>query len=333
MKVAFFDTHKFERPVFEEENKSHRHEFVYFETKLNEKTVEIAKGFPCICVFVNDRLNRKVLETLSTNGTRYIALRSAGFNHVDLVAARELGIKVARVPEYSPYAVAEFAVSLLLTLNRKTHRAYNRVREGNFSLDGLVGYDLHQKTVGVIGTGKIGAVFCRIMRGFGCRVLAYDIKKDESLLADGFQYTELNELLRQSDIISLHVPLSANTLHMIDQKAFELMKKGVILINTGRGALIDTKALITALKAGQVGGAGLDVYEEEEGVFFSDLSGQVLQDDILVRLMTFPNVLLTSHQAFLTQEALSAIAKTTLFNVTEMEIGRGIRYEIQAASN
>jgi D-lactate dehydrogenase len=253
---------------------------------------------------------------------RLIALRSAGFNHVDLDAATRLGFAVVRVPEYSPYAVAEHAVALILTLNRKTHRAYNRVREANFSLDGLVGFDLHGKTVGVIGTGRIGAVMLRIMHGFGCRLVAHDVREDAAIAKEmPVRYVALQELLGESDIISLHVPLTPDTRHLIDAAALSRMKPGVILINTGRGALIDSQALVAALKRGHVGGAGLDVYEEEERIFFNDLSDQVLQDDVLARLLTFPNTLITSHQGFLTHEALANIAETTLASVRAFERG------------
>ena len=314
MRIAFFDEHSYERKAFDDANADH--EIVYFESALTPATAHIAKGFPAVCAFVNDCLSEPCLQTLAEGGTKLIALRSAGYNHVDLPAATRLGLTVVRVPEYSPYAVAEHAVALLQTLNRKTHRSFNRVREGNFSLDGLVGVDLHGKTVGVIGTGKIGKVFVNIMNGFGCRILAYDVSHEESVSA---QYVSFEELLRKSDIISLHVPLTRETRHLIDEKAFSQMKEGVILINTGRGALIDTHALIVALKKGKVGAAGLDVYEEEEGIFFHDLSGTILTDDVLARLMTFPNVLITGHQAFLTREALKNIAETTLENVSAFE--------------
>lgn len=330
MKIAIFDTHQFERRIFESENQKFQHDLTFFDARLTEQTVDLAAGFQCICAFVNDRLNRKVIQDLAARGTKYIALRSAGFNHVDLRASREFGIKVVRVPEYSPHAVAEHAVALILTLNRKTHRAFNRVREGNFSLDGLVGFDLFGKTVGIVGTGKIGAVLARIMKGFGCEILLYDLKQDLSLVGQGMQYVELKELFSRSDIISLHVPLNPQTHHMINDVSLALTKPGVMLINTGRGALIDSRSLIEHLKKGHIGSAGLDVYEEEEGIFFSDLSNQVLQDDVLARLLTFPNVLLTSHQAFLTNEALKAIAQTTLFNMAEMRDDKTLTNEVFA---
>jgi D-lactate dehydrogenase len=315
--VAIFDSHRFEREAFTRANVSHQHTLTFFEPRLTPETATLAVGFDAVCSFVNDRLNAEALATLQRQGIRLIALRSAGFNHVDLEAAARLSLTVVRVPEYSPYAVAEHAVTLLLALNRKIHRAYNRVREGNFSLDGLVGVDLHGKTVGVVGTGRIGAVMLRIMHGFGCRLLASDMAPNPALETElGVAYVPLPELFASSDIVSLHVPLTPSTRHLIDARALAAMKRGVILINTGRGALVDTTALIAALKTGHIGGAGLDVYEEEEGVFFNDLSGEVLQDDVLARLLTFPNTLITSHQGFLTREALDNIADTTLANIT-----------------
>lgn len=330
MKIAFFDTHQFERNIFQKENEKFNHEIAFFESRLTEQTANAVAGYPCVCAFVNDRLDSKTLQAISANGTRLIALRSAGFNHVDLESARDFGLQVVRVPEYSPHAVAEHAVALILSLNRKIHRAYNRVREGNFSLDGLVGFDLYKKTVGVVGTGRIGSVLAKIMNGFGCQVLAFDRMQNPTLVAAGVQYVSLDELLRKSDIISLHVPLTPETHYIIDSKALLLTKPGVMLINTGRGALIDTKALIQHLKSGHIGCAGLDVYEEEEGIFFENLSDQILQDDQLARLLTFPNVLLTSHQAFLTEEALTNIAQTTLQNIAEFENGKDLSNEVSA---
>ncbi len=330
MKVYFYDAHSFEKEHFCEANKEFGHDFNFFEGKLSPKTAILSKGYPCICAFVNDRLDEEVLTILASNGTKLIALRSAGYNHVDLKAAKKLGLQVVRVPEYSPYSVAEHAVTLLLTLNRKLHKSYNRVREGNFSLEGLVGFDLHGKTVGVIGTGKIGKVFIKIMKGFGCHVLAYDLYPDQEFAQTiGFKYSEMDEVLEQADIISLHVPLSPETKHMINDTALEKMKKGVFLINTSRGGLIDTKVLISALKSGHIGAAGLDVYEEEEHYFFKDLSNQVLDDDVLIRLMTFPNVILTSHQGFLTSEALSNIAKTTLTSMTQFDKNLPLTYKLK----
>lgn len=328
MKVMFYDTHTYDREQFCLANQNGKHELSFYEGRLTEKSVSIAADFPVVCAFVNDHLNREVLTTLKQNGTKLIALRSAGYNHVDLPAAKELGLKVVRVPEYSPFAVAEHAVALLLTLNRKMHKAFNRVREGNFSLDGLVGFDLHQKTVGVIGTGKIGRVFIQIMRGFGCTVLAHDPKPTPELNAQGVSYVGLDELFKRSDIVSLHCPLFPETKHLINEKTLGQMKKGAILINTSRGKLIETKALIEALKNGQLGAAGLDVYEEEEHYFFNDHSGEVVNDDVLARLMTFPNVLLTSHQGFLTKEALSNIAQITLDNISDFEANLPLKNEV-----
>lgn len=330
MKVGVFDTHRFEREFFNAANQKAGHEIDFFEPRLTEQTAVLAKGFPCVCVFVNDRLNASVLRALAAGGTHYIALRSAGFNHVDLQVAAELGMKVVRVPEYSPYAVAEHAVALILALDRKLHRAFFRARDGNFSLDGLIGFDLHGKTVGLVGTGKIGAVMARIMNGFGCRVLGVDRTPNPDLLgeAGGVRYVDMDVLMRESDIISLHVPLTPETRHLVDANAIAKMKKGVMLINTGRGALIDTRALIQGLKSGHIGAAGLDVYEEEEGIFFEDLSGQILQDDVLARLLTFPNVILTAHQGFLTREALENIAETTLQNISDLETSQSSRHEV-----
>ncbi|HVK61797.1 MAG TPA: 2-hydroxyacid dehydrogenase [Bdellovibrionales bacterium] len=319
MRVTVFDTHSFDKDALTAANAG-RHELHFIEARLTESTVNLAKDAEVVCCFVNDRLNATVIYALKNLGVKLIALRSAGFNHVDMKAAHECHIPVVRVPEYSPHAVAEHAVTLLMTLNRKTHKANNRVRECNFSLDGLVGFDLYQKTVGVIGTGRIGKVFAQIMRGFEANVVAFDRDPDiEWANTNRVRFVSLEELLITSDVISLHVPLNDGTLHLLNEKAFAVMKKTVILVNTGRGALIDTKALIVALKKKSIGGACLDVYEEEEGVFFSDFSLVGIDDDILARLMTFPNVLITSHQAFLTHEALRNIAETTLNSVNSFE--------------
>jgi D-lactate dehydrogenase len=289
----------------------------------------LAAGCQAVCSFVNDRVDAAALQTLHDVGVRFIALRCAGFNHVDLAAAHALGIRIARVPEYSPYAVAEHAVALILSLNRKIPKAHARVREGNFTLDGLEGFDLHGKTVAVIGTGRIGQVLAQIMRGFGCEVLLVDLYPNEAFARDtGCTYVSLDEAYRRADIISLHVPLTPDTLHVIDPGAIARMKPGVMLINTGRGGLIDTKALIGGLKSGRIGAAGLDVYEEEAGIFFCDLSDAVIQDDLLARLMTFPNVLITAHQAFLTREALHNIAETTLANLTAFASGAAMANEV-----
>ncbi len=322
MRVAVFDTHRFERDTFRTANERFGHELTFFEPRLTRHTAPLAAGFGAVCSFVNDQLDADTLDALHAGGVRLVALRSAGHNHVDFHAAKRLGLPVARVPAYSPYAVAEHAACLVLALNRKIHRASNRVRESNFSLDGLVGFDLHGKTVGIIGTGRIGAVMARIMHGFGCELLAHDVSPDGQLAERfGLTYVGLPELYQRSDVVSLHVPLSPQTHHLVGAEALAGMKRGVFVINTGRGALLDTGALIAALKSGHVGAAGLDVYEEEDGVFFRDLSDQVLQDDVLARLLTFPNVLVTSHQGFLTREALANIAETTLENVRAFEHG------------
>lgn len=329
MKVAVFDAHKFELPLFDELNREYGNEFVFFDVRLKEDTAQLALGFSAICCFAHDKLSASVLTKLKQGGTKFIALRSAGFNNVDLDAAARLGIKVARVPAYSPYSVAEHAVALILALNRKICRASSRVHELNFSLDGLMGFDLHGKSVGVIGAGKIGSVFAKIMLGFGCVVRIYDKKINEDLAAlPNLHYVSIDELYEKSDIISLHLPLSPLSQHIIDRKALVKMKTGVMIINTGRGALIDTKDLISALKSGHIGAAGLDVYEEEENIFFEDLSGTVLQDDVLARLMTFPNVLITAHQGFLTKEAIHNIVQTTLENLREFERGISLTNEI-----
>jgi D-lactate dehydrogenase len=316
MIIAVFDTHRFDRAALEKENAAFGHELRFYEARLEQSTAQLAAGCDAICAFVNDALDRPTLTILQAVGVRLIALRCAGYNQVDLFAAAELGLVVTRVPEYSPYAVAEHAVALLLALNRKLHRAYNRVRESNFSLEGLVGFDLHGKTVGIVGTGKIGSVFAKIMAGFGCRLLAFDAYPRADLAVT---YVDAPQLLAESDIISLHVPLLPETYHFLDQKTLAQSKPGCFIINTSRGALIEAQALVDALKSGQVGGAALDVYEEETGVFFHDLSGQVLQDDVLARLISLPNVLITSHQAFLTHEALANIARTTLETAAAFE--------------
>ncbi|MBN8228436.1 2-hydroxyacid dehydrogenase [Corallococcus macrosporus] len=322
MRIAFFDTHRFDRTAFEAANATSGHALTWFEPRLTSQTVGLAAGFPAVCSFVNDRLDGPCLQALAAGGTRLVALRSAGFNHVDLEEAGRLGMAVVRVPEYSPQAVAEHTAALVLALNRKVHRAYARVREWNFSLDGLVGFDLHGRTVALVGLGRIGRATARIFHGFGCRLLAVDPRLSaDDAKALGLEPVTLEDALGRADILSLHVPLTPATRHLIDAKALARMKPGAMLINTGRGALIDSHALLGALKSGHLGAAGLDVYEEEEGIFFQDLSGQVLQDDVLARLLTFPNVLVTAHQAFLTREALDAIARTTLQSVTRFERG------------
>lgn len=319
MKIAFFSTQTYDKVFFDQHNARFGNAIDYFETALNEKTVNLLTDADAVCVFVNDRINREVLQELSRKKIGLVALRCAGFNNVDLEAARALNIKVVRVPAYSPHAVAEHAVAMLMTLNRKTHKAYNRVREQNFSLTGLLGFDLNGKTVGVIGTGNIGQVFSKIMLGFGCRVLAYDLKPVTQLQAAGVTYVPLAEIFTQSDILSLHCPLNDQTRYLINDQSVQQMKTGVMLINTSRGALIDTRAVIQGLKSGTIGALGIDVYEQEEKLFFRDLSEKIIKDDLIARLSSFPNVLITAHQGFFTQEALTQIAITTLTNVQRFE--------------
>ena len=319
MKVAVFSAKPYDRSFLEQENAQHQHELVFFEARLNQATVVLASGFDAVCVFVNDQLDEWVLQTLVMGGTKVIALRCAGFNNVDLKSARAHDIAVVRVPAYSPHAVAEHTVALILTLNRQIHRAYARVREGNFALDGLLGFDLHGLTVGVIGTGKIGIEVARIMNGFGCRVMGHDVAPHPHAERIGIEYAVLDELLAAADIVTLHCPLTPQTRHVIDERSLARMKSGVMIINTSRGALIDTAAVIGGLKSGQIGYLGLDVYEEEADLFFEDLSNLVLQDDVFARLLTFPNVVITGHQAFFTRNALEAIARTTLANLSDLE--------------
>jgi D-lactate dehydrogenase len=328
MKVAVFSAKPYDRTFLERANAG-RHELAFLEARLSLETAVLAAAFPTVCAFVNDRLDADVLKSLAGAGTRHIALRSAGFNHVDLEAAHDLGVRITRVPAYSPHAVAEHTVGLILALDRKVHRAYARVREGNFALEGLLGFDLHGKTVGIVGTGKIGAVVARIMNGFGCRIVAYDVAPNPDCTTLGVEYLSLRDLFTRSDIVTLHCPLTESTHHMINADTLSIMKPGAMLINSGRGALIDTRAVIDALKSGRLGHLGLDVYEEEGPLFFEDRSGRVLQDDVFARLLTFPNVVITGHQAFFTEEALSAIAETTLENVTAFEQGRTLANEVR----
>ena len=319
MRVAVFSTRPYDRLFLERANAGGRHQLEFHESRLDDSSAGAANGALAVCAFVNDHLDARVLRRLHAGGVRLLALRSAGFNHVDLEAAAALGILVGRVPEYSPYAVAEHTVALLLSLNRHLHRAYARVREGNFALEGLLGFHLHGRTIGVVGTGKIGECFARIMAGFGCQLLGHDPQPNAVCLALGMRYVELPEMLATSDVISLHCPLTPQTRHLINADALARMKPGAMLLNTSRGAVVDTPAVIAALKAGTLGSLGLDVYEEESNLFFRDLSGEVLHDDIFARLLTFPNVLITGHQAFFTKEALSAIATTTLANIDAFE--------------
>ncbi len=322
MRVAIFSARTYDRAFLEPANAGHGHELTFLEARLTPRTAVLAEGHEAACAFVNDDLGRATLEALAAAGVRHVALRSAGFNHVDLDAASEIGLTVTHVPRYSPHAVAEHAVGLVLALNRKIHRAHARVREGNFALTGLLGVDLHGRTVGVIGTGAIGEVFARIMgAGFGCRLLAHDPAPRESVRALGADYVGLPELLEGSDIVSLHCPLTPATHHMIDAGAVARMRPGAMLINTSRGGLVDTVAVIDGLKSGRIGHLGIDVYEEEAGLFFEDRSDLVITDDVFSRLLTFPNVIVTGHQGFFTEEALAEIAATTLRNLTLLERG------------
>ncbi len=317
MKIAFFDAKPYDKPSFEKYGNEYGVAFKYFETRLNEDTVELARGYDGVCAFVNDTVNAEVIDRLYKMGVKILALRCAGFNNVDMKYAHGK-LHVFRVPAYSPYAVAEHAIALLLTSIRRIHKAYIRSRDFNFSLSGLTGFDLHGKTVGVIGTGKIGRVFIDICRGFGMKVLAYDKFPAQDLdNGDTVRYVQLDELFAKSDIISLHCPLTEETHHMIDEKAIEKCKKGVVIINTSRGALVDAQALLDGIKSRKVGAACLDVYEEESDLFFEDNSGHILEDDILARLISMPNVIVTSHQAFLTEEALENIAETTVRNIVD----------------
>lgn len=321
MQIVFFSTQAYDRESFLSQPTLAGCELVFQQPKLTVDTAVLAAGAEVVCAFINDDLSAPVLEKLAAGGTRLIALRSAGYNHIDLEAAQRLSLAVAHVPSYSPHAIAEHTIALILALNRHLNRAYNRTREGDFSLRGLTGFDLVNKTVGIIGTGQIGAAFARIMAGFGCRLLAYDPFPNPEVQALGAEYLPLEELFPQAHIVSLHCPLSPATHHLINAKTLALMQKGSMLINTSRGALVDTPAVIEALKSGHLGHLGLDVYEEEADLFFSDLSDYPLQDDVLARLLTFPNVIITAHQAFLTREALAGIASTTLQNVAAWQRG------------
>lgn len=331
---CFFSTKSYDRQSFEVANADYHHDLTFFDVQLNPKTAVLAAEFPAVCIFVNDFADAATLDILANRGTRLLALRSAGFNTVDLQRAAELGIKVVRVPAYSPYAVAELAVGLVLMLNRKLYRAYNRVRDDNFSLEGLLGFDLHGCTVGVVGTGKIGMVFAQIMQGFGCSLLGYDAYPNAQFEALGkARYVTFPELLTSSDIISLHCPLLPETHHLINANTIEQMKPGVMLINTSRGGLIDTAAAIEGIKSGRIGHLGIDVYEEEEALFFQDLSDTIIQDDTFQLLQSFPNVVITAHQGFFTQDALSKIATTTLSNITDFEQGQFLKNEVTRNTN
>ncbi len=331
MKIAFFSAKQYDEDFFTQSNAVHHHDLTFFEARLNTDTVDLAQHFDTVCVFPNDTLDAPVIEKLSEYNVKAIALRCAGFNNVDLNACKQNGIPVVRVPAYSPYAVAEHTVALMMTLNRKTHKAYNRVREGNFALEGLMGFDFHNRTAGVIGTGKIGEVTAGILKGLGCHVLASDPNPNETCKAMGVNYVEISELLKKSDIITLHCPLTPDTHHLINEKAITQMKDNVMLINTSRGGMVDTQAVIQGLKSGKIGYLGLDVYEEEADLFFEDLSDEVIQDDVFSRLLTFPNVVITGHQAFFTKDALKNIADTTLQNISTIEQNKPCDNAIQAS--
>jgi D-lactate dehydrogenase len=323
MKIAFFSAKAYDKTYFNQSNQAYGFELVYFENALQPSYVNlIPAGTEAICAFVNDQLGAQVLGELASKGVRILALRCAGFNNVDLKAAEALGLVVCRVPAYSPEAVAEHTMAMLLTINRKTHKAYNRVREQNFSLDGLIGFNLHGKTVGVIGTGKIGKAFIRILNGFGCRVLAFDPFPDPAIESGQVSYVDLENLFRESDVVSLHCPLTPENHYLIQEKTLSLMKRGVVLVNTSRGGLLNTTDVIAALKTKRVGALCIDVYEQEEKLFFRDLSSNIIEDDTIQRLMSFPNVLITAHQAFLTEEALTEIAGVTLRNIADWQAGK-----------
>jgi len=331
MKITFFSTQPYDKTFFIEQNKSFGYDLEFLEVQLNEQTIQLANA-EVICAFVNDHLDEPVIGALAERGVKLIALRCAGFNNVDLKATRKYGIKVVRVPAYSPQAVAEHAVAMMMTLNRKTHKAYNRIREQNFSLNGLLGFDLHGKTVACIGTGNIGEVFCRIMLGFGCHVLAFDVKPNEALQKLGVSYLPMAELFQKADVVSLHCPLNEQTRYLINEESVKKMKKGVMLINTSRGGLVDTKAVINGLKSGIIGALGIDVYEQEENLFFRDLSEKIIADDVISRLMSFHNVLITAHQGFFTQEALTQIASVTLSNIRAFEHANPLLNEVAIAN-
>lgn len=329
MRIAVFDTKRYDRAALTKANAGFNHKLEFFEDRLNRSTVPLAAGFDAVCPFVNDRVDAATIEELARVGVKLITLRSAGFNSVDITAAAEHGVKVMRVPAYSPEGVAEHVFALLLTLVRRTHRAYTRVRDGNFSLEGLVGFNLHGKTFGVVGAGKIGISTLRIAQGFGMKLIAYDRTPNNPYVTElGGENVSFDELLQRADIISLHTPLALDTHHLFNADVLFRMKRGAVIVNTSRGGLIDTEALLVALKSGQLGGVGLDVYEHEEGVFFEDLSYAALQDDLLARLTTFPNVIITSHQGFLTDEALSNIAQTVLANASTFERGEELVNEV-----
>jgi len=330
MRVAMFSAKNYTRMLLDQLNAGYRHELTYFDTLLGPDTVSLATGFPAISVFVNDLVDGDVLKHLAAGGTKLVATRSTGFNHIDLAAAKALGMKVVRVSDYSPNSVAEFAVGLLLALNRKIPRAYNRTRDGNFELDGLMGFDLVGCTVAVIGTGKIGTIFARIMAGFGCKLIGFDVNHSLEFEKIGGRYAAAEDVQAEADVISLHCPLTPQTHHIVNARTLARVKKGALLINTSRGGLVDTEAAIEALKSGQLGGIAIDVYEQEASLFFRDLSSTVIQDDVIQRLVSFPNVIVTGHQAFFTREALGTIMDTTLASISDFAAGRPLINEIGA---
>lgn len=330
MKMAVFSAKRYDREFLDAANAGAGHQLRYFDEPLDRESVGLAAGHDAVCIFVNDRADAEVLQALAAGGTRLVALRCTGFNNVDLKAAGPLGLKVVRVVTYSPYSVAEHAVALLLAINRKIHRAYNRTRDSNFALDGLMGFDLHGKTVAVVGTGKIGYVFAKIMLGFGCDVIGYDKYPSDAFTALGACYAEPGEIGIRADIVSLHCPLTPETHHIINADTLARAKRGALLINTSRGGLIDTEAVIEALKSGQLGGLALDVYEQEADLFFRDLSSTIITDDVFQRLLSFPNVIVTGHQAFFTQEAITTICETTINSVTQFANGLPLTDEIKA---
>ncbi|WP_043830617.1 2-hydroxyacid dehydrogenase [Muricoccus aerilatus] len=330
MRVAVFSAKRYDRALLAEANAAHGHELVFQEARLEAGTVALAAGFPAVSVFVNDDVGAEVLAALAAGGTRLVATRSTGFNQIDLEAAARLGIRVVRVTDYSPYSVAEFAVGLLLALNRHLHRAYERTRSGNFELDGLMGFDLHGRTVGVVGTGKIGRAFARIMTGFGCRVIGHDPVPHPDFEACGGRYAALETVMAESDVLSLHCPLTPGTRHLMNAESLSRVRRGLLLVNTSRGGLVDTQAAIDALKDGRLRGLAIDVYEQEADLFFRDLSSDIITDDLIQRLVSFPNVLLTGHQAFFTREAIGTILSTTLASITAFERGERLENEISA---
>lgn len=321
MKLAVFSTNPYDRDSLTAANAAAGHEIEFLSVRLDHRTAPLARGFDAVCPFVNDRVDSAAISVLKAGGTRLIVLRSAGFNHVDIAAATQAGLTVLRVPAYSPHAIAEHTIALILTLNRKIHKASNRVHELNFSLDGLMGFDLFGKTAGIVGTGKIGIIVARILSGFGCRVLAFDTRPSDECRRMGASYVGLDELLAQSDIVTLHCPLTPQTRHLINERTLATMRPGAMLVNTSRGGVVDTRAVIATLKSGHLGSFAIDVYEEEGDLFFRDLSNQVVSDDVFARLLTFPNVLITAHQAFFTREAVRSIAETTIANVSDFAAG------------